>query len=241
MNRNNLVSWCRVCCCEFRFLRAGRSFHTNVIAKSQEEFLEDFCDDELIKSKKRVKNSWVLPKIVEDNEDQVKGKQVNGKFSVINHGTSVPKNWRSIESLPSWKRQKFALKEKFGSERWNPQKKLSREAQNMIRSLNKNYPNLKVEYFAEKFQMSPEAIRRILKSKWQPTEIEENSILMRWQKRGELQLKSKLVDKITKDYISEKEKNLQQLTNEQNDDGVKVVLDINEEKIKKKFLKNIKR
>jgi hypothetical protein len=38
---------------------------------------------------------------------------------------------------------------------------------------------------AENFKVSPEAIRRILKSKWQPSPEDQESRRQRWERRGE--------------------------------------------------------
>jgi hypothetical protein len=86
-----------------------------------------------------------------------------------------------------WQIQKKALKEKFGDDGWNPRKRLSPDALEGIRVLHAQYPQ---EYptavLADHFKVSPEAIRRILKSKWKPSEEEEESRRQRWGKRGEL-------------------------------------------------------
>jgi hypothetical protein len=85
-----------------------------------------------------------------------------------------------------WQVQKLALQKKFGDTGWNPRKKLSPDALDGIRALRAQYPNtFTTEVLAEKFEVSPEAIRRILKSKWRPTEEEQTSRRERWEKRGE--------------------------------------------------------
>ena len=83
-----------------------------------------------------------------------------------------------------WMIQKEALKKKF-PEGWNPRKRLSPDAIVGIRMLHKAFPD---EYttpvLAQKFEVSPEAIRRILRSKWEPTEEEELERQERWFRRG---------------------------------------------------------
>ncbi|KAK4462439.1 hypothetical protein QBC42DRAFT_225014 [Cladorrhinum samala] len=83
-----------------------------------------------------------------------------------------------------WRIQKEALKKKF-PEGWAPRKKLSPDALAGIRALHAQFPEeYSTEKLSEKFEVSPEAIRRILKSKWTPdTEIEEDR-QMRWFERG---------------------------------------------------------
>lgn len=86
--------------------------------------------------------------------------------------------------VPQWKIQKAALKEKF-PEGWNPRKRLSPDALAGIRALNAQFPEVyTTEALAKKFEVSPENIRRILRSKWQPSVEEEQSRQERWFRRG---------------------------------------------------------
>ncbi len=88
---------------------------------------------------------------------------------------------------PSWQAQKEALALKFGSSGWSPRKRLSPDALEGIRSLHSQYPyKYPTPVLAEHFQVSPEAIRRILKSRWRPSEEEEEERRERWDKRGEI-------------------------------------------------------
>ncbi|PYH78009.1 hypothetical protein BO82DRAFT_249753, partial [Aspergillus uvarum CBS 121591] len=64
------------------------------------------------------------------------------------------------------------LKEKF-KEGWNPPKKLSPDAIEGIRHLHQVAPEqFTTPVLAEQFKVSPEAIRRILKSKWRASDKE---------------------------------------------------------------------
>lgn len=82
-----------------------------------------------------------------------------------------------------WQIQKEALKRKF-KEGWNPPKKLSPDAMEGIRHLHAMNPEqFTTPVLAEQFKVSPEAIRRILKSKWRPTEEEMEDRRRRWEKR----------------------------------------------------------
>lgn len=84
----------------------------------------------------------------------------------------------------SWKIQKAALKEKF-PEGWKPRKRLSPDALAGIRALHVEFPEeYTSEVLANKFQVSPEAIRRILRSKWNPSHEEEIGRQERWFRRG---------------------------------------------------------
>ncbi|PCD45018.1 hypothetical protein AU210_000465 [Fusarium oxysporum f. sp. radicis-cucumerinum] len=83
-----------------------------------------------------------------------------------------------------WKIQKAALKEKF-PEGWRPRKRLSPDALAGIRALNAQFPDVyTTEALSNKFEVSPEAIRRILRSKWQANPEEEEKRNARWLRRG---------------------------------------------------------
>ena len=67
-----------------------------------------------------------------------------------------------------WVAHRQALKKAFPGG-WSPPKKLSRSAMDGIRELHKIDPKkFTTSVLAERFRISPEAIRRILKSKWEP-------------------------------------------------------------------------
>ncbi|KAI1388883.1 uncharacterized protein F4822DRAFT_261310 [Hypoxylon trugodes] len=83
-----------------------------------------------------------------------------------------------------WQIQKSALKQKF-PEGWAPRKRLSPDALDGIRALHSQFPeDYTTEVLAEKFEVSPEAIRRILRSKWTPSSEEEERRQKRWFNRG---------------------------------------------------------
>jgi hypothetical protein len=83
-----------------------------------------------------------------------------------------------------WQTQKQALKKKFGSEGWNPRKKLSPDTIDGIRALHEQYPDkYPTPVLAEKFKVSPEVIRRILKSKWRPDPEKQAERRDRWARR----------------------------------------------------------
>lgn len=87
---------------------------------------------------------------------------------------------------PSWQTQKVALKEKLGGQAWNPRKKLSPDTMEGIRHLHSTQPSrFTTPVLSQHFKVSPEAIRRILKSKWQPSDEEQEARMQRWDKRGE--------------------------------------------------------
>ncbi|GAB7352809.1 hypothetical protein MBLNU459_g3425t1 [Dothideomycetes sp. NU459] len=92
--------------------------------------------------------------------------------------------WRTERE--AWMVQKAALDAKFGEQNWNPRKRISPDALAGIRALHSKQPDVyTTPVLAAHFKVSAEAIRRILKSRWQPNEEEVESRRSRWEKRGE--------------------------------------------------------
>ncbi|OCT53350.1 hypothetical protein CLCR_10558 [Cladophialophora carrionii] len=89
------------------------------------------------------------------------------------------------KKLEPWQAQKGALERKFGDEGWKPRKKLSPDAMDGIRALyEEDSERWSTPVLAEHFKVSPEAIRRILKSKWKPKNDEEaQKRKQRWARR----------------------------------------------------------
>ncbi|TKX20481.1 hypothetical protein C1H76_7291 [Elsinoe australis] len=93
---------------------------------------------------------------------------------------------KTVKSREPWQIQKKALKEKFGDQGWTPRKRISPDAIAGLRSLHASDPaTYSTDKLADYFQISPEAVRRILKSKWQPNEDEAVERRARWERRGE--------------------------------------------------------
>lgn len=85
-----------------------------------------------------------------------------------------------------WQIQKEALEKKFGEEGWNPRKRLSPDTIEGIRAMHRQYPDhFTTPVLAHQFGVSPEVIRRILKSKWTPSPEEMEKRRERWDRRGE--------------------------------------------------------
>ncbi|KAF7325314.1 Acylpeptide hydrolase [Mycena venus] len=83
--------------------------------------------------------------------------------------TPNPRRKPSLEPTPAaWQAHRAALKEAF-PDGWNPPRKLSREAMEGLRQLHRVNPEtFTTSVLAERFRVSPEAVRRILKSRWAP-------------------------------------------------------------------------
>ncbi|KAA1081207.1 Required for respiratory growth protein 9 mitochondrial [Puccinia graminis f. sp. tritici] len=74
------------------------------------------------------------------------------------------------EDKPQWLIHKEALRRKF-PDGWNPPKKISRPSMALLRTLHQTDPNqFSLSILSEKFKISPEAVRRILRSKWEPNQ-----------------------------------------------------------------------
>ncbi|KAG4304011.1 hypothetical protein PORY_002534 [Pneumocystis oryctolagi] len=131
---------------------------------------------------KKKRKKWVLPPLSNSKEmDNVMLKKET--LLKTPHQKLINYNSKKNNSLKLWKKQKIALKEKF-PEGWNPLKKLSPDTINQIKILRQENPTYTASILSNMFKVSPEAIRRILKSKWQPSPEEYADKLARWKKRG---------------------------------------------------------
>lgn len=107
----------------------------------------------------------------------------NWRESKSRSPTTTPHTTQKKPKREPWQVQKDALKAKF-KDGWNPQKKLSPDAVDGIRQLHALKPNdFTTPVLADQFKISPEAVRRILKSRWRPTESEMDDRRRRWEKR----------------------------------------------------------
>ncbi|KAJ1665030.1 Required for respiratory growth protein 9 mitochondrial [Coemansia sp. RSA 1813] len=76
-------------------------------------------------------------------------------------------------SLEPWQRRKIELRLKLKGEGWSPEKKLATSSMEKIRLLNAEFPEVwTMQRLSKQFKVSQEAIRRILKSKFQPSETQ---------------------------------------------------------------------
>lgn len=118
----------------------------------------------------------------------------SAKSKTNQKNTSKEKKSRSTDAPPPtgppkkvkrepWQIQKEALQKKF-KEGWHPRKKLSPDTLDTIRHLHATKPEeWTTPALAAQFKVSPESIRRILKSRWTPTSEERQKRQERWQKR----------------------------------------------------------
>jgi hypothetical protein len=88
------------------------------------------------------------------------------------------------EDKPQWLIHKEALRRKF-PDGWNPPKKISRPSMTLLRTLHQTDPHqFSLSTLSEKFKISPEAVRRILRSKWEPTQETVKKTQQRQQTLG---------------------------------------------------------
>ena len=127
---------------------------------------------------KRRKRKWKLPPI-EEVKKESKADEWGPKQKLQHYVATTPRS-----ELEAWKVQKAALQKKFGTG-WAPRKKLSPKARDWVKELHSSAPELTTEKLSEIFKVSPEAIRRILRSKWTPSPEQEQARERRWLKRRE--------------------------------------------------------
>ena len=197
---------------------SGRGNNYSVAQKLQEPFA--ICSRDKSKTEFEISRiSSSDPQKTEEslNVDQIKAffnanpaSSVGSETGNVSAEPAAPKARESSQSIPvsktanklttggrerePWQIQKQALAEKFGSSHWAPRKRLSPDALEGIRNLHAQYPEkYTTPELARQFAVSPEAIRRILKSKWKPREDEEADRRRRWENRGQ-SIWSKMVE-----------------------------------------------
>lgn len=102
-----------------------------------------------------------------------------------------------VENTPEeWRRHRLAIKEAF-PQGWSPPRKLSREAMDGMRAMHiYDKRTFSTPVLAEKFKISPEAVRRILRSKWEPSREQRARFAERERRsREERKMQSRLEEK----------------------------------------------
>ena len=101
------------------------------------------------------------------------------------------------------------MKKKF-PEGWAPPRKLSREAMDGLRQLHHfDGKKFTTPVLAEKFRISPEAVRRILKSKWEPPkEKREKQVEKERKEKQEIIMLSRLRERVAARQLAELNKSV---------------------------------
>ncbi|KAJ7652162.1 hypothetical protein DFH06DRAFT_954059, partial [Mycena polygramma] len=118
--------------------------------------------------------------ILDDDDTPVDLSEDNA--AVDRDGRRAPSARRtpSLKPTPvSWQAHRAALRHTF-PDGWNPPRKLSREAMDGLRQLHRVDPErFTTPVLTERFRVSPEAMRRILKSRWAPSGDQRAKLLKR--------------------------------------------------------------
>jgi hypothetical protein len=134
------------------------------------------------------------PPLLKKGPAKFKEKNLSGKDEKVSkskdrvegvpNAESTTKVFKRPEAEP-WQVRKAALAAKFGDAGWQPQKRLSPDTLEGIRALHRSDPiSYSTAILSEHFKITPDAIRRILKSKWRPNEDEVEDRRQRWERRG---------------------------------------------------------
>ncbi|SMN19778.1 similar to Saccharomyces cerevisiae YNL213C RRG9 Protein of unknown function [Maudiozyma saulgeensis] len=115
-----------------------------------------------------------------------KGKSAKNVIQFLTGNTNKVGSNQKDKVIPLWKQRDETTKKKIKGERWNPSKRLSREGIENVRLLKQQMPHLTASDLGTHFKISPDAIRRILKSNFRQTEEESVNIQKRWKRRGEM-------------------------------------------------------
>ena len=116
-----------------------------------------------------------------DDEDDIKKKV---RYQTDNY---TPK---SSPTPSRWSHHRSSMKAKF-PQGWAPPHKLSRGAMDGLRALHAHDPDtFTTPVLADKFRVSPEAVRRILRGKWQPTPEQRVRLLERERRHRRERIRS---------------------------------------------------
>ena len=87
--------------------------------------------------------------------------------SLSNHSSSIID---PIDSISYEQFRKSIIKNDIKHNHWNPLKKLSRSEMNKLKELKQYFPHFTTADLGKIFHISPESVRRILKSKYIPND-----------------------------------------------------------------------
>lgn len=128
--------------------------------------------------------------MAENEADKTQAPIVNTSQELLRRTPEKPnkseKQQPKEREIEPWRVRKEAVKRKLNGASWDPKKKVSPDAMEGIRAMNAEHPeHFTTEVLSVQFGLSPEAVRRILKSKWRPNEATEEDRRQRWDRRGE--------------------------------------------------------
>ncbi|KAF9572911.1 Required for respiratory growth protein 9 mitochondrial [Mortierella alpina] len=128
----------------------------------------------------RIKDGYAGQRVPKDVRDALRDQQAKaildsrtgrilpGAISPNPHLHRPPRDG-STAPMPQWLKHKLAIKNKMNGERWDPQKKLTRQAMEEVRYLRKQFPDeWTTTKLSEHYNVAGESIRRILRTDFQP-------------------------------------------------------------------------
>ncbi|GJE96551.1 hypothetical protein PsYK624_127480 [Phanerochaete sordida] len=151
-----------------------------------------------------------------ETEEEESNRNRAKAFAELGRGARLRRQTPDEPTPQQFRAHRETMKKDF-PEGWLPPRKLSREAMDGLRSLNAHDPEMfSTPVLAEKFKISPEAVRRILRSKWTPSPEQRQRMALRERKAREewiqaqrmkerqeqLELERKIAVKRAKDQLS---------------------------------------
>ncbi|KAF8814787.1 hypothetical protein BYT27DRAFT_7205759 [Phlegmacium glaucopus] len=125
--------------------------------------------------------------ILEDDDTVIDLSEDNEIVNGANPKTPPP-HLRQPSRKPTpleYKMHRETIRKEF-PEGWAPPRKLSREAMDAVRQLYRLDPEkFNTPMIADRFKISPEAVRRILKSKWEPSPERRAALAVKQRKEKE--------------------------------------------------------
>lgn len=176
---------------ENRYMRKLRRMQEGTYRPSEQQREEAESETDIAKSALKVIDAMEGPKVQKKKQKSKKeeGHKADSPAD-FKKSKGIPPNPKTNNPQPSkkredWQIQKSALSAKLSSQPWNPRKRVSPDTLSGIRALHASDPTTyTTPLLSQHFQISPDAVRRILKSKWQPSEQEVEKRMERWERRG---------------------------------------------------------
>ena len=141
----------------------------------------------IAREKWRLQGAPIPRSILEDDDAVIDLSEDNEIVNGANPNTPPPHlRQPSKKATPAeYKAHRETLRKTF-PEGWSPPRKLSREAMEAVRQLHRIDPKkFNTPMIADKFKISPEAVRRILKSKWEPSAERRAALAVKQRKQRE--------------------------------------------------------
>ena len=136
-------------------------------------------------------NKWGVsrPRTLDDIRAALKGRSsrtVEGVAQQTQGETKDKGKGHALQPVPEEHlKHRKTMKERF-PDGWNPPRKLSREAMDGLRALHAHDPEtFSTPVLAARFRVSPEAVRRVLRSRWMPKPEERAKLLEKERRRRE--------------------------------------------------------